>query len=246
MFRSGNIRVTKEYTVSVEGMEGGVTSGMAQEWGPEPESLADKVYLQLRQGIILGQYPQGMRLAEQRLATTLDVSRVPLREALLRLENDGFITSLPRRSAQVVTWTRQMVDDLFDARLAIEVKAAGDAAARVASPQDVAPLRATLAAIESAVAKSDDLAAATLSALFHVQLVALTGNAILEALNRSISGRVTWLFYMTSSLDQHEADQEHYQVLDAIANRNVRLAEAACWAHIERVRQPSLAQLGLV
>src|SRR5690349_25113485 len=92
------------------------------------ESLSRQIYATLREGIIRGQYAQGSRLAEQRLAEELAVSRVPLREAVPLLEMDGFVRTLPRRGTVVSTWSLAAVDDLFDLRLCLEVGAATYAA----------------------------------------------------------------------------------------------------------------------
>jgi len=83
--------------------------------------LSAKVYEEVRRRIIVGRYPQGSRLPEQRLAEDLQVSRVPLREAIPQLEADGFVRTLPRRGAVVSTWTTKQVHDLFDTRLGLDV-----------------------------------------------------------------------------------------------------------------------------
>ena len=59
----------------------------------EKVSLSSQIYLSIREGIILGRYPQGSRLTEQRLAQEFEVSRIPLREAVPLLD-----TELPKLS----------------------------------------------------------------------------------------------------------------------------------------------------
>jgi len=95
-------------------------------------SLSRRIYSTVRERIILGQYPQGSRLPEKRIGEELDVSRVPLREAVPLLERDGFVHSYPRRGAVVARWDAKAIDDLFDARLSLEVGAAHYAARQVA------------------------------------------------------------------------------------------------------------------
>lgn len=206
-------------------------------------SLSARIYQDLRHGIILGTYPQGMRLAEQRLAEDFNVSRVPLREAMPKLETEGFVTTLPRRSTQVARWTRQSVAELFDVRLALEVNAAGYAARRVAAGGSTAALRSTLDASEDAVRGGDALRIATSSSDFHQAIVDLAGNPLLSNLMRAVSGRVTWLFYLTSQLDVQVACHEHRELLAYIETGNERIAEALSYAHIERGRAPSFAAM---
>lgn len=204
-------------------------------------SLSARIYEELRRGIILGRYPQGMRLAEQRLAQDFNVSRVPLREAMPRLETEGFVTTLPRRSAQVARWSEQSVGELFDVRLALEVSAAGYAARRVAAGASVEGLQSMLEASEAALLDGDALRVATTSSDFHQAVVDLADNALLSNLMRAVSGRVTWLFFLTSQLDAQVACQEHHELLNGIQSGNERIAEALSYAHIERGRVPSIA-----
>ena len=57
---------------------------------------------------------------------------------------------------------------------------------------------------------------------------------------RAVTGRMTWLFYLTSSRDQHVQSDEHHNLLDAITSGNDRLAESVVFAHIEKGRIPAL------
>lgn len=203
-------------------------------------SLSVRIYEEVRRGIILGRYPQGMRLAEQRLAEEFNVSRVPLREAMPKLETEGFVTTLHRRSAQVARWSEQSVGELFDVRLALEVNAAGYAARSVAGGASMEGLRTMLDAAEAAVLDGDALRVATTTSDFHQAVVDLADNALLSSLMRAVSGRVTWLFYLTSQLDAQVACQEHRELLRGIETGNERIAEGLSYAHIERGRVPSL------
>jgi DNA-binding GntR family transcriptional regulator len=217
--------------------------GAASTTGNAPApggSLSARIYEEVRRGIILGIYPQGSRLAEQRLAEDLNVSRVPLREAMPKLTTEGFVTTLPRRSAQVVRWSERTVAELFDVRLALEVNAAGYAARCVAGGASTEGLRAKLDASEAAVQDGDALLVATTSSDFHQAVVDLADNALLSSLMRAVSGRVTWLFYLTSQLDAQVACEEHRELLAGIQTGNDRIAEALSYAHIERGRVPSL------
>jgi DNA-binding GntR family transcriptional regulator len=208
---------------------------------PAGESVLQRVYRGIRHGIITGAFPQGMRLNEQRFAEHFTVSRVPLREALSLLERDGFVTSEPRRSAVVSSWTAERVSELFDARLALEVEAARYAARRVRAGASTARLVHSLEESERTVRDGDDLAIATASTRFHVELVALTGNRLLQSLMRTISHEMNWLFYLTSRRDSEKACAEHHEIVDAITSGKEEIARAVTYTHIERGREPSLA-----
>jgi DNA-binding GntR family transcriptional regulator len=208
-----------------------------------PDSLSRKIYAALREGIIRGRFPQGSRLAEQRLAEELEVSRVPLREAVPLLEVDGFVRTLPRRSAMVTTWTMKSANDLFDLRLCLEVGAARFAAAQVAAGASIAPLELALERSRAGLDSGDAYRVAGDSTRFHEVIVELTDNALMHSVMRSVSARTMWLFYMTSELDQIDALHGHEELLAAIGSGNERVAESVAYTHIERDRLESLAAL---
>jgi DNA-binding GntR family transcriptional regulator len=207
------------------------------------ESLSRQIYATLREGIIRGRYPQGSRLAEQRLAREFQVSRVPMREAVPQLQVDGFVQTLPRRGAVVSRWSIKAADDLFDLRLCIEAGAARYAARQVAGGARTDPLTAALEESRRGVAGRDAYRIARDSTTFHEVIVDLTDNALMAALMRSVSGRMMWLFFMTSELDPVDALAGHAELHEAIASGNERVAEAVAYTHIERDRAESIAAL---
>jgi DNA-binding GntR family transcriptional regulator len=208
-----------------------------------PDSLSRQAYLALRAGIITGRYPQGSRLAEQRLAEELEVSRVPLREAVPQLERDGFVRTFPRRGAVVETWDEKRVNDLFDLRLCLEVGAARYAARRVAEGAPMEPIDDALRHSQNVVRERDAFRIAEGSAQFHESIVDCADNQLMSTLMRSVSGRVTWLFYLTSQLDVQEAFDDHVELREAIASGNERVAESVAYTHIERDRGPSIQEM---
>lgn len=206
-------------------------------------SLSQQMYTTLREQIILGRHPQGCRLPEQRIAEEMAVSRVPLREAVPLLERDGFVRTFPRRGAVVSTWDAKAVHDLFDVRLSLEAGAARYAARRVARGASMAVVDAALTASRQVVQGRDSYGVARASTAFHEAVVATADNELMLKMMRTLSGRMTWLFYLTSDLDVDDAFHEHEQLRDAVATGNEGLAEAVMYAHIERDRIPSFAAL---
>ena len=208
-----------------------------------PDSLSRQIYDRLREGIIRGRYPQGSRLAEQPLAEELQVSRVPLREAVPLLAVDGFVRSLPRRGAVVTTWTTRSAHDLFDLRLCLEVGAARYAAGRVAAGDSAQPLRSALERSREGVRTRDSYRIAGDSTAFHEVVVELTANQLMASVMRSVSGRMMWLFFLTSELDPVDALEGHDELLHAIESGNERLAASVAYVHIERDRAESMSAL---
>jgi DNA-binding GntR family transcriptional regulator len=207
--------------------------------------LAVRLYRALRERIIVGDYPQGSTLYEQRVAEELNVSRVPVREAMPLLHNEGFVEVTPRRSTVVTTWTRQRVHDLFDTRLGLEVAAAGAAARRVRAGGTLEGLEQAVAASELLLegATEHPLQQAEANVALHLALVAAAGNELMDTLMRAVGGRMVWLFYLTAGRDLHAQGDEHAAILDALRAGNDRLAEALMFGHIESGRAPTLAVL---
>ncbi|MCC2323039.1 GntR family transcriptional regulator [Cellulomonas xiejunii] len=208
--------------------------------GAVDTSLAARIYDTVRARIILGDFPQGSRLPEQRLADELQVSRIPLREALSRLAADGLVVTTHRRSAVVSSWAPGTVHDLFDARLALETSAAGLAARRL---NGVAELQRSLERSIDEMRAGDELGIAEANVRFHQALVAAAGNQLMDGLMRRISARMSWLFFLTAHRDHDVACSEHSAIVGAVRLGNVRLAETLTYAHIETGREPSLAAM---
>ncbi|MDF2562023.1 MAG: GntR family transcriptional regulator [Microbacterium sp.] len=205
--------------------------------------LSDQIYDTLRRRIVVGDIPQGSRLAEQRLAAELQVSRVPLREAIPQLEVDGFVTSIPRRGAIVSSWSTRLVHDLFDTRLALEPAAARRAATRAQEGEPFDELLRIQSESELELAAGDQLGIADANTRYHQALVDAAGNDLMSGLMRATSGRMSWLFYLTRQRDPLVACEEHRHITAAILSGNERLAEAVVYAHIENGREPSLAAM---
>lgn len=206
---------------------------------PLSASSGQRIYDQIRRRIILGEIPQGARLPEQRLADELDTSRIPMREALSRLEAEGFVELRPRRGAIVTTWTAQDVHHLFDARLSIESTAANKAAQHAGEGGEISALEVALQRSEGEMTDGDDLTFAEANVNFHQALVAMAGNPLTDRLMASITGRMAWLFHLTSLRDHEVACREHRSIVDAVRSGNPRLAETLTYSHIEVGRQPS-------
>lgn len=212
---------------------------------PAAPSLADRIHDELREAITSGEIPQGTRLPEARLSSRMNVSRVPLREALPRLVAQGLVTAEPRRGAVVRTWTERDVEDLFDVRLALEVAAAGHAALQVAGGASAQALTAAITTSEEALVTRDDLAIARASVAVHDAVVRLSGNAIMVSMMGAVSARVLWLFCLTAGRDQDQACAEHRDLAAAIGAGDEQAARALMANHVESGRAPTLLALGL-
>lgn len=90
-------------------------------WKDEELSpIRDKVYLYIKQAIVQGVYKSGDRIIERELADQLNVSRTPIREALFRLESQGFVKTMPRKGVVVSKLSPEEVIEIFTILSALE------------------------------------------------------------------------------------------------------------------------------
>lgn len=204
--------------------------------------LVDRIYADLVERIVSGAIAPGERLRETHVADMLDVSRVPVREALRRLEFDGLVEIRPRRGATVRQLTIADVEELFDVREALEVLVAR-LAARHINEHGIALLEEALARSGEAHRTGDERHVAAATSQFHEVMLELTGSSLLKALMRVVSGRVHWLFRLTTFRGDHGHGAEHEALLDAIRNGDEEIAAALAYAHVARGRRPTLEAL---
>ncbi len=213
--------------------------------GATDQSLSAKVFEYLRDAIIEGELAPGSRLVERELSERLEVSRIPIREALPQLEADGLIQTLPRRGSFVTQLSLRDISELFDVRTSLDVLAARLAAeqARTHTTQALAQ-SFDRAKVATDAGSATEIAAA--NAAFHDAILQLSGNRLLESLMSPISARVRWLFRLTSERDPQLLCHEHQELHDAIASGRAELAASLAYSHVERGRAPSLEALASV
>src|SRR3546814_17927289 len=88
-------------------------------------TLSEQVFEVIRERIVTGRLPHDVAIRQDALAAELGVSKIPLREALARLEQEGLLTSQATRGYFVRRMTAGEADELFALRLAIEPRAPG-------------------------------------------------------------------------------------------------------------------------
>jgi DNA-binding GntR family transcriptional regulator len=130
-------------------------------------SLADDVVDRLRDAIFHGSFKPGEALREEQLAAMLDVSRGPVREALVQLEREGLVLVRRHRGATVARLSRSDLEEVYSLRLALE-RLAIQRATRYATDKDFAAMEAVLAAFDVALSRGpSEKEVAELDVRFH-------------------------------------------------------------------------------
>jgi DNA-binding GntR family transcriptional regulator len=204
--------------------------------GGNHRPLRDQVADELRRRIIECDYAPGHRLTEDRLASDFGVSRNPVREAIRVLEREGFLIALPRRGAVVASVSAQDVENLFDVRLSLEVRAAQLAAERIDG--------AGRAALEALIAKAErarsvaDLAA--LNTAFHAEICRLSGNSLLASIMESLHDRLQWIYRQSVEVRAPHSWAEHQALAVAIYAGDPEAAAHAAHTHVLAARRSAL------
>jgi DNA-binding GntR family transcriptional regulator len=204
---------------------------------PEPKfanvTLAQQVYDHLRQNILDNSYPPAAPLPEEALAARLNVSRVPVREALRRLAADGLVTIVPRQGAIVSSLSRKQFLDAYRLRGALEALAI-----RLAIPQLTSQDHDRLAEIDAEMrahaAVNDAEAFFTANAAFHAVFIDRADNDYLRATYEPLMDPMRR--YRAPSADLRggldRSVEEHEAILTAVRLGDAAEASRLLSAHI--------------
>ncbi|MBL3666259.1 GntR family transcriptional regulator [Streptomyces sp. M2CJ-2] len=221
-----------------------LSTGLPQGAVPKlerPGPLRDRVYEALLELITTRALQPGQHLVESELAGHLGVSRQPVREALQRLNTEGWVDLRPAQGAFVHEPTEQEADQLLTVRTLLEAEAARLAALN-ADSAGVEALEEILALGLEAVASDDVDAAVVLNARFHAKIMDLAGNAVLAELAARVGRRVRWYHAPVARQRGERSWAEHRDLIAAVADRDERLAERLMREHTEHTRRSYLAQ----
>lgn len=195
--------------------------------------LSAQIYETLRERIIRGSLPAGTRIRENDLAAEFRVSRIPVREALPRLEHEGFVTVVPRRGAVVTELTLRDVEELFTVRSSLEPLTARLAAQASADGASTEPLLRRLRTAEEAVVQGGDHDVAAGHCALHEEILALSGNGLLISMVRLVNARLRRLARPDAQRDLQVLSAEHRDLCMTIAAGNVELSGSLAEAHVE-------------
>ena len=201
-----------------------------------PVPLRQSVYDALIDLIVSGDLGPGQHLVETELARQLGVSRQPVREALHRLEAEGWVDLRPSQGAFVHVPTDQEVDELLDVRELLESETAR-LASRAATPERVARLRAIWDEGHAAAEADDVTRAVAANNAFHAEVAQVAGNAVLADLTGIVGRRVRWYYRRVAPARSHGSWAEHKELIDAIEAGDEKHATQIAHKHTERTRR---------
>ncbi|MFB9903645.1 GntR family transcriptional regulator [Allokutzneria oryzae] len=201
-----------------------------------PAPLRQVVYEALMDLIVNRTLAPGQHLVEVELAEYLGVSRQPVREALQRLHNEGWVDLRPAQGAFVHQPTDEEADQLLSVRAVLEAHSARLAAERV-TPQDVERLWELHRDGVDALAAEDVDRLVTANASLHAFITHLSGNAVLAELIGLVERRVRWYYTPIAQPRGHDAWNEHAELIESLAANDADTAARLMTEHTERTRR---------
>jgi DNA-binding GntR family transcriptional regulator len=205
---------------------------------PLRQKSTDRVYSALRQKVIDSELSPGSQILEQELAMMLGVSRTPLREALVRLENEGLLEIIPRHGVRIIPMSVADMKEIYQVLVSLESAAAAALASQ--PPSDAAlDVLDTIYDRMDALLKAGDITGWALEdERFHLKIVELAGNRRLREIVSNCWDQAHRARMFTLRLQTHpqpaQSMKEHRQIITALRKRDAARAESLLRGHRER------------
>lgn len=219
---------------------------------PVRRSRADEVYAQLKQDVAAFKLVPGDRFTETEISERLGVSRTPVRQALFRLQQEGFVEVMFRSGWRVLPFDFEQFEQFYDLRMVLETTAAHrlcEDGLRV--DRALLDELAAIWLVNSAQRSTDTVQVAQWDEAFHCALVAAAGNAEMARVHRDLTDRIRIIrrldFTKQARIDA--TYEEHAKILKAIQRKRGDQAAMLLRAHIQasqaEVRKITLHQVHL-
>jgi DNA-binding GntR family transcriptional regulator len=188
--------------------------------------------------VLAGEFKPGDRISEKELAIRFGISRGPVREALRSLEAAGLVEQVPNRGVFVRQLSAEQADDIYEVRAALFALAGGLLAQR-ATGDEIEKLRSFLRRMNEAVERDDFATYSRENFAFHEYIVERAGNRVLAAQYLSLIKQLR--LYRARSLmfgnAMKASNEEHREMVEAIAARDPERAYAAHHRHVATAKQ---------
>lgn len=216
-----------------------------KEIASERDSLADQVYDEIRNAIILGELAPGSLYSVYQLADQLNVSRTPVREAAIKLADQGMVKFERNRGIRILMTTGHDLEEIFSLRMLLEVPATFRATEQFTSKDDKR-LRQALDAFSvlDPAGRNGRLSHLECDATFHRVILIAAGNQRLANFVDTLRDlqQVRGVSTVGITRDLGEVYHDHVQIFERIKDRDAGGAAAAMRDHIAITARLLLAQ----
>ena len=191
-------------------------------------SLVERAYTEIRRRILDNEYPPAHQVLELELAAELDMSRTPVREALVRLQNENFVQLIPRHGMRVIPLSVSDLYDMYEVLTALELTAIERLARSEPTEQSLASIGEAIDDMDQALRRHDMDAWTKADERFHRTLVGMCGNARLVAMADTLwdQGHRARMTTVRLRPALERSNQEHRAVVESIRKGDWKEAHA--------------------
>ncbi len=195
------------------------------------ETLGGQVYDLLRDRILRGEIPGGTRLAQSPISEEMGISRIPVRDALKRLENDGLVVSDEIGRYSVVPFTSQDAEEIYAIRRRLESLAI-ERAVKAMTADQMAAIESLFAELSRAAEQQELSRFTELNVRFHMAIYEASGMRRLVRMIRGLWLGVPPLTPMVLEGRTERSQSEHEEIIDRLRARDAAGAARALDRHI--------------
>lgn len=196
--------------------------------------IRDIVYERLRKAILEGKIKPGERIIEKEYADKLNISRTPVREALRKLEIEGFVKHIPRKGVVVKGFSFKDIIEIYEIRKSLESLAVKHAIQNI-TDEEVEKLKTLVEKAEEAEKMRKFEEVFEIANEFHQNILITSSMPRLKNMINTLQEYLERFRRVTMSKDSRRlsALKEHRDILNAIIDRDVQKAEELVHKHIE-------------
>jgi DNA-binding GntR family transcriptional regulator len=207
-------------------------------------SLAEIAYQKIKETILKHEIVPGQRLSHEDLVLRLKISQTPIREALSRLAQEGYVTRLTNRGYRVSEMTAEEVEELFGLRGALEAYCIEEAIRRI-TPDGIKALEQSVKSSRKAIVANDPLIDRYIrNKDFHIVVAEIAGNsAVTRVLNDTCEKLVLKRRIEGVSQGGFAVLQHHREIFQAIKRRDAKKAQEIMQSHLQEIKNILLKQI---
>jgi DNA-binding GntR family transcriptional regulator len=211
-----------------------------------PKSSTLMAYECIKKMILDNSLSPGDQVLEQALADQIQLSRTPVREALVRLKQEGLIELVPRHGIRVLPLSPEDMREIYEVLIALEPMATEMLTLRKPSREEIAPLVKACEDMERSLANDDLEMWAAADADFHSSLIALSGNKRLAAMVLMVweQSHRARMFTLRLRPKPEQSTKEHRHIVDAILSGDAIKARNLYRDHREKAAKAMLQLIG--
>lgn len=216
---------------------------MSQERTINTESLAEQVYTVLKADLTSLRWQQGARIVIEQIESELNISRIPIRDALQKLTDEGLVNKRPRVGYFVPKFSKRDIEDLFRVRTVIETYSLSRGLAGI--DKDLLfslETRYKSYGKKSVYSDEDERALFNLDNRFHQDLIVANGRSpLMNKFYNEIKSKITMVSHM--SLRMNDDVKEHLAIIEAIIGNDQQKAIKMLNLHLTLVEKTIMEQL---